>query len=91
MTISKHGWKDTLGSFPVLQHIRNTGRCAQVIFQYIKSAVLPADQIDAGNMYIKIMWYFYAKYFTGIMRTGKNQLGRNNFVFQDLLFRINIF
>ncbi|MCY1377457.1 hypothetical protein D9M69_650310 [compost metagenome] len=78
LAAGKHARENAFGHLPVLQHIRYAGRGAQVIFQDIKRAILPAYQVNARNMHIQVVRHFYTKNLAGKMRTGRNQFGRDD-------------
>src|ERR1700690_1431920 len=65
--------EDALGNFPVFEHVRNTGRSVQVVFQEIKCSGVVSDDVDRCDVYINVERHCNAKDFTSIMRARRHE------------------
>src|SRR5215831_14087572 len=83
-------WKRTLHDFPILQDIGNPGRAAQVVFEDVIPAILVSHKICSDDMAPYSSRWFKTHTRLAERLGGKNQIGRDDSILQDLLLAIDI-
>ena len=74
----------------VLQHIRDAGGRAGVVFQHVEGLGIDADNIDAGDVHVDIVRHALAVHLRAERRIAVHQIFRNDASTQDLARAIDI-
>jgi hypothetical protein len=82
--------KGIFDNLAIGQHIRNTTRYTQVIFQHHKASITHTYQIRSNDRGIDVAWHAYALHLTAKMAAGIDHFAGQGTVVENVLFVIDV-
>ena len=82
--------EDSLGHHPVLDHVRDAGRHAQVVLEHVERAVAVAHEIRAADVRPHAAFRLHARALRPVVPRIGQQLLRKDAVLDDLLIGVDV-
>src|SRR5882757_2249067 len=89
--VLKQGRENPFQHLPVRQHVRNTARHTEIIFQHGKAAIRQADQIRATDADINSAWHVESAHLATVVPATVDQRARNDSIGQYSSGMVDVF
>ena len=75
---------------PILQHVRDTGRDAQIVLEHIEFTGSRADDVDAGDVGVDVIGDAHSLHFRPVLRVAQDLFLRDDAGTEDVLRMVDI-